>query len=636
MSPENRFNPEGPLIPNPVIGYTLLDIIQRANTDNQAILYLRSQIMGLSETNNRETLINVIAEKILNTNDLAHLSQSQLKPYKKNGQSRKTLVVSSATPNSNPIATESGCFKNTNHIVDIPGAIEIRDTRSLKVGDSSVIATKAGLTATKDLGDVNLINLADADILSLRGSDIYFKADALLLLILTNPQSAILQQIIEVIKQNPVIYPYNLDKETQLALLWLKNKAGLETLDVNANSAEVGTQLTKKGFWYPEVNQALTAIHDPNPFTTQQNEWQLSQSATEIGFRSGSVPGYLVKAESTDQFKKDVLLALMLHAARYGFDTAWTKPNQGTDGGAQDSIDIGPLSSSKRQIINTLIDSGLIDTALTIFQTHLLSQEGGNTYQRINQMWQLQKDWVIEATTHYFTGSLNLENGTKQQVKSTPSIHIIEGETQGTVSLQSFMPDNEKEWGGNSIVSKQDWINFINETFSTDPKVINNPNLITQLYESYQQMIESLDKFLISVNTSERYQNGLVRSGIDIALCALGGDFGNQLVIAFQDCNIRANGCETARALQLKAQEKYGELGTAVTRNFAPKLDFPNMIPVVEQAIREVNQKYQKNINPDQVELIAVSDGWGQIGLMGDDSLEITKNIYMIEGELRT
>ena len=83
MSPENRFNPEGPLIPNPVIGYTLLDIIQRANTDNQAILYLRSQIMGLSETNNRETLINVIAEKILNTNDLAHLSQSQLKPYKR-------------------------------------------------------------------------------------------------------------------------------------------------------------------------------------------------------------------------------------------------------------------------------------------------------------------------------------------------------------------------------------------------------------------------------------------------------------------------------------------------------------------------------------------------------------------------
>ena len=60
------------------------------------------------------------------------------------------------------------------------------------------------------------------------------------------------------------------------------------------------------------------------------------------------------------------------------------------------------------------------------------------------------------------------------------------------------------------------------------------------------------------------------------------------------------------------------------------------MIPVVEQAIREVNQKYQKNINPDQVELIAVSDGWGQIGLMGDDSLEITKNIYMIEEELRT
>jgi hypothetical protein len=127
-----------------------------------------------------------------------------------------------------------------------------------------------------------------------------------------------------------------------------------------------------------------------------------------------------------------------------------------------------------------------------------------------------------------------------------------------------------------------------------------------------------------------------VRGGADLAVATLGGKFGHdKVIVAVQDYNARANGCETAYALYDQAQELYGKTGEAITRNITPKVDFDTFSLYLPNIVDEVNIAYEKNISVDQVKLIAVSAGWGQIGMIGTNPIEITQDIILLELQLR-
>jgi len=139
-----------------------------------------------------------------------------------------------------------------------------------------------------------------------------------------------------------------------------------------------------------------------------------------------------------------------------------------------------------------------------------------------------------------------------------------------------------------------------------------------------------------AINRSQKYKNGQVRGGTDLAVATLGGKFGDdRIVVAVQDYNARANGCETAYALYDLAQEVYGGHGEAVTRNITPRVDFNTFSSELPKIIKEVNAVYETGLSSDQVKLIAVSAGWGQIGIIGIDTMQITKAILLLELQMR-
>lgn len=595
------------------VGLRLQDVIMRINTANQGILSMRDKIQDeikLTEAAERIVVLDCLSKNLMGTNLLGTLEEASkiLIPYHNNDEKKKTLIVSSASSSSASQETECAILKTRGHVIDIPGAIEGRDTRSAQDGDIALISTRAGLMMAEARGRVEIINLTDEIVVNLtpsqelKGSDIYYKADGLLLLMLTNPTSPVITKLTDELTKNPLVYPYNLDEETQIALLWLSKKARVNRIDVNANSPEVGIELTRKGYRYPNIEDALKLPNYPDPYQMQTEEWRLSQSASEIGYHPDYVPGYVINRQKTyDEFYVNTLIALELLASRYGLVTAWVKPDRGTDGGGQ-----GQLTTDTSQ--NQEIEA------------------------KIQEMWKQDGNWVVEAKTNYFKIMLPLD-GIQKTLMTTPSVHVIKGEPKYTISVQLV---DGVSWGGNLICSKNTWEHLVDMVDPTDSRIIKNPGLISQLKASYNQMPKAMHNYVDAINRSEKYKNGQVRGGADLAVATLGGKFGHdRVIVAVQDYNARANGCETAYALYDQAQEIYGEIGEAITRNITPKADFNTFSAQLSQIIEKVNTAYNKNISLDQVKLIAVSAGWGQFGMIGKNPIEITQNILLLELELR-
>lgn len=611
---ETTYMPEeGEILRQQRVGHRLQDVILNVKTVNPTILRLRGETMSYLQsaprTNGRTATLDTLCKNILDMrlNDMQEEAKKVLIPYRSNGTSRKMLIISSASSASASQETESAILKTRGHVIDIPGAIEGRDTRSAEGGDTALISTQAGLLMSESKKNVRIIDLAsekilDGDDTPIYGSDIYYKSDGLLLLMATNPDSKVLSQLVEEISQNPLVCPYNLDEETQLALLWLAKRSGIKQIDVNANSPEVGIELTRKGFRYPTIEDALNVPYQEDPYRMQTEEWKKSQAAKEIDYHPDYVPGYVVNQTDTyEEFHKKVRDSLLLLSKRYGLGTAWTKPDRGTDGGNQ-----GPLGTDT-----------LNDEAISA---------------RAREMWEQGGNWVIEAKTNYFEIKLPLDSIGKT-LKTTPSVHMIKGEPKNTISLQLV---DGVAWGGNLICSQETWNRLVDMIELTDDRIMNHPDLRNQLREIYTSMPQAMDTYVEAINKSERYRNGQVRGGADLAVATLGGKFGDdRIIVAVQDYNARANGCETAYALYDEAQKIYGPKGEAITRNLTPKVDFNKLSSELPNAINEMNACYRKNLSEDQVRIIAVSAGWGQLGIIGIDPIEITQSILLLEMQMR-
>lgn len=625
----------------PVVGLRLQDVLMRVDTAEPAVLDIRRKVLARLESNpgkgERTAMLEVLSNEILGLGlkDVKREACKVLVPYHDNGEKRRSLIISSASSASASQETERGILEARGHIIDIPGAIEGRDTRSARDGDVALISTRAGLMMAKAKGTVRVINIADETVLTqtdgktLKGSDIYYKADGLLLLMLTNPQSNVISQIANELINNSMIYPYNLDEETQIALLWLTRKTGITQIDVNANSPEVAVELTRKGYRYPTIEAALQIPDSSNPYVMQEREWLLSQAATEINHHPDCVPGYVIdRSENLEEMYQRMLASCMLLVSRYSLETGWVKPDRGTDGGNQGPVEIG-VDNHTQDIITSYLREGNILDAINLYEAELSSLP--QIKQRIEDMWKKGGSWLIEAKTNYFDIKFTFD-GAERVLKTTPSVHIIKGEPRYTISLQLV---DDMAWGGNLICSQETWNKLVECIDQTDERIVKNPSIITDLKKSYELMTEAMRNYAEAINTSKKYRNGQVRGGADLAICTLGGKFGDKLVVAVQDYNARANGCETAYALYDQAQEIYMGKGEAVTRNITPMANFDAFTLVLPVVIKEVNQDHGKQITMEQMKIIAVSAGWGQIGMIGTDALEILQEILLVEEKLR-
>lgn len=622
---------------NQTVGFRLQDVVLRLNVRDGAVLKVRESYLkrGASDFDSeRIAVLNALSENVFgeSLDHTLNKARRTLKPFSAKGHHSKSLIISSATSSSGSQESEIDFREKHGHPIDIPGAIEGRDTRSSKKGDVALISTHPGLVMARAKGDVKIINLADENVVStdtkiLTGADIYYKADGLLLLILTNPKSKVLTDLRNEMAGGAVVYPYNLDEETQLCLLWLAKTGNISEVKVNANSPDVAVNLTRKSFKYPSVEDALTVKRVSDPHTMQINEWKLSSAAKEVNFHPDFMPGYFIsRGNDIGLFKAKAISALMLMSSRYGFNSAWSKPDRGTDGGNQELIQISPISNSVMEGINMALDSGNIEAALEVY---IQSQQMPALNSRIEKMWSVGGDWVLEATTNYFNIPFAVD-GKIVQLRTAPSVHLIDGEPRKTISLQIL---DGQAWGGNFICSEENWKELV--MLINDKRFTQSPKLRSEIADAYAEMTSKISGYTKAINSSAKYRDGQVRGGADLAIATLGGRFGNELVVGVQDYNARANGCETAYSLYDYAKEQYGSKGEAVTRNISPLHDFNYFQENIGQVIKNVNGRHNLNIQPSQIKIIAVSSGWGQYGVIGSDGLMVLKNVFLVEDEMR-
>lgn len=583
------------------IQWRMQDIFIRTHIDNPRIQSvaekIKKKIKISPHEGERMIMLEALCQEIFNQ-DLEKVKQEAvrvLKSYRSNGEPRKTLLISSASSASASWEAEN----NMEQKVDIPGAIEGRDVRCARVGDTALISTEAGLSMAKITQKAGIIDLANETIATknngqaIKGADIYYKSDALILLILSNPESETIQKLLKELKEEPLVHPYNLDEETQIAILWLTKKAGLDHLDVNANSPEVAVELTRKGHRYPTVEGAATLCECDNPHKMQKLEWELSQAAQEINFHPDSMPGYVIhRGKNKEDFSQKIQTGCELMSRRYELNDLWIKPDRGTDGGSQFS-----LSPNKK-----CYDA------------------------KIKKMWENKEvsAWVLEPKIKYFSISLPFKGGI-EKLETALSVHVIRGRVRDTISLQFV---HGTAWGGNIVCDQKTWTEFLSMLDKNDDRV--DPSLFSELESGYKLAINKMKEYVMAVNKSEKYKDQQVRGGWDVAIGTLGGKFGDQPMMIWLDNNARANGCETAYACYDQANIQ-SDNKAVVTKNITPKINFRNFSICLPGAISKTNAVYDTNISPEQVELIAVSAGWGQIAMIGTNTMKNIENIILLE-----
>ncbi len=625
------------------VGLRLQDVVMRAETQDIIILNLRREVLVRLKSYPLETervaVLNTVCEKIIevNLNTIKESTKRVFVPCCSKNKGRWRLILGGATSAISSQEMECYKFKMQGHVVDLPGAIEGRDMWNATGGDTIVICTRSGLEMAKTKSVANIINLAEETILTLtdgnvlRGLDIYYKSDALLLLMIISPGSSILHMLLDELGRGPLIDIYNLDEETQIVLFLLAKKADVMYLDIYANSPGAAEQLNKKGFKYPIIEDVLDIGFWEDPYKMQDMEWRLSQSSEEINYHPDCVPGYLITRPDTyEKLHEKLLMSLMFLSTRYLLTMGQIKTNQGTYGDSQGSIAIELTNYKDTEQINNYLRQGCSRKALELYEKSLTNIQEIIRWSR--EMWSNGGDWIIEAHTYYFTIIFPYDDKIRELITAT-SVHMIDCSVRDTVSLQII---DGTTLGGNLICSYNTWERLVKMITSTDYRIINNPDLRDQLRGIYALMTKGLRDYVGAVNTSEKYRNGQIRGGADLAIATLGGKFGNdKIIMAVQDYNARVNGCETAYSLYDQAQKVYGEKGEAVTRNITTKVPLDVFYALLPEAVNKLNSVFKKAITMEQVRLITISGGWGQIGIIGTDALGIMQDVFRLEDLLR-
>ncbi len=626
------------------LGLYLLEIVTNEGIINPELDRLRSDLKDKYDDLNsvsREQVVNQISLILLGqtmqqTQEEANL---RLKPYKNDQkENRKRLVLGSAATASGGFSTELNHYRNHSKTIGMSEAIETRDISGSKPKDYAVVQSSTGKYIAERKG-LNIIDLESAVVVALdsqiiTGADLYYKGDALLLLMLCNPDSEVIRRIHEVMsEENPVIEPYNLDPEIQIALLKLANDADIENLDVKSNSPEVANVLTAKSARYPNVMDAtkLNYIHDP--IDMQRAEWSLSLYG-ELGFHPDEIPGYWIQAG--ENMEENIWLALILHSVRYDFEDVYRKPSKGTDGGGQETIKIGHLERDIKRKLNDLIVEGRTEDAVSLFRSNL--KDESTAEDQVNKMLEISVsdqdiDWVVEANIDIISFDFEIDQAGDPinfKVETLPSAQIQDGVVQEKITLQ--LNNGNKDWGGNWAFSKEEWVYFIQQAISSDAVSCEEEEVLGSVHDV---TITKLDEFLNRVNTSDRYNQGLVRGSYDMIIGRLGGKFNNRIVVGMGDPNLRANGSESNHKKYDEAKLKYGNLGTAITRNVTPNYGYENTEIGIQSAVMYIKDKYGIEINLSDIELIGISKGWAQIGLIGDDGLSMLSKMLIVERELR-
>src|SRR5205085_3327143 len=123
---------------------------------------------------------------------------------------------------------------------------------------------------------------------------------------------------------------YSLDREVQVALLYLKRLAGIDAVFTDANSPEVGDYWNAKEPLHPTVDEALAlAGSSRDPHELLAAEHALAPLARRLGAQLAALPGYMIEAADTscETVAERFLAAATLLRERYRLSSGCLKPS---------------------------------------------------------------------------------------------------------------------------------------------------------------------------------------------------------------------------------------------------------------------------------------------------------------------
>lgn len=464
---------------------------------------------------------------------------------------RIILTSGSEQINARDIEMHTFMMEGREKAVGIDPAIITREAYMARPGDIVVGRSEPWRQAVEKRRDTE--DGLDIEVIDIGNEEYYYTSEVLLKLAIDydrnptedNPIAGLIGQIQD--EPETSIRLYTLDKQMQVFLLWLKERSGKSTLNVEANTPEASEKWNHKKILYPTLEEAKGIDNIDGPWEMLAEEDKLSPLGKLIELSQGDevnngierrfprVPGYTVERlpdESVEEFQVRIRQAADLMYDRYEIDKYCVKVAHSADGaGVHHSLKTnGEIDEDKKE---------------KDFAT-IVNEEIGDHVRSV----------VVEAHTDYIPLQIEYEfNGEKRiyEIPFTISNHLENGEGRNDMTIQ-FVEGNT--WRGNATFSLDQIESFI--TSEGDQLMLNQAHrFIRSLANSFgilatTESAEVADQNPRMAQIVSELTNGVSKGGFDSGIGTVGGKFGDTPMLFVQDPNVRSTGAETAYAMKEK------------------------------------------------------------------------------------
>jgi hypothetical protein len=475
-------------------------------------------------------------------------------PPSRDGGPVPAVVMHSATRTTRGFEGDLADVAAGRNPYDVPGYLEARAVSLGGPGDLAVGRIAPWREAVAHHG-VPALDIAEREL--------YYLSDALLTV--AARADGTLDPLVAWVRARPdaVVRLYALDLETQVFLLWLRERAGLGVLRVDANGPVVSDRWNRKDHIHPSVADALAI--DPagatGPDDLLAREQRASAAHRLLGLTVPVLPGYLVPRDPDPAaFAAGVLAAARLLAERHGLERGCLKPCEAGDGA---------------RIVTGL---GLLDEE-ALREAALAAHRHGDAY---------LLEAHVDFTTHEIAGRAFIV---------TPSGHISGGRACEGLTLQLM---NGHAWEGNATLRAAD--------LAAAGVPAGHHATMTGAVRAV------LDAFSGPLAAAQGCDGSLVTGGIDFAVGRIGGKFGDRIVCGAIDFNLSSHGAVYMRRFEeeLSAAGTPAHVATRVYR------------PAPGAGLDTTARHAARLAGPDRaVRVVASVPGrWGMVGLSGTSTAD--------------
>lgn len=417
---------------------------------------------------------------------------------------------------------------------------------------------------------------ANLDYIDIGDISHYYLSQGLLVAAIRHEEAPVpaVSAILAWLDQHPdaIVRLYALDTEMQVFLTWLKRRAGLQRLRVDANSPEVSATWNQKTHIHPTPAAAAeVSAGSADPMELLAAEQRQAAGYQRLGMSVPVLPGYLVtRGQDPAQFAAELARAADLLRERYHIRYGCLKPCEAGDGAR-------------------------IVPHVDLTDDEALARHAKEAHQHGDH-------YLLEAHVSY----LKFQAGTSW-FELAPSGHFRNGHVADGLTAQIM---NGASWAGNALFDER------------------TRGLLGISHAQYGQMVEAMhavrDAFYGDQSVAEGCYQGLVTGGLDFAVGRVGGRFGDRVLVGVTDFNLSSHGAEYMRAFQDEMRDD--QRPYVATRVYQPTAEAT--LDATSQVVeREQGSRHSRTI-------CCVPGRWAMVACAEADTITAAESTFRVVASL--